>query len=222
MAKAQPSPQEGSGLGERSHPEPQWEWGYKWVTCNQFPTHCLFPSSHRVKLSKSFPGLHNKASSLSGAVSSAHRSAKGAQLYPFLYRVPRDRAAGLKTTGHNFCLDVLHSIIILVNYYFCTGGLFLPSFTLTAVGSPLQSLHHPGSIRHRNLNPSQLHYLVERKIQTEADLENISDVFIISDSDFPSTWTSHENCHGFGTVFKMPPPLKCSLFSFKTKFTGNS
>lgn len=93
MAKAQPSPQEGSGLGERSHPEPQWEWGYKWVTCNQFPTHCLFPSSHRVKLSKSFPGLHNKASSLSGAVSSAHRSAKGAQLYPFLYRVPQRQSS---------------------------------------------------------------------------------------------------------------------------------
>lgn len=111
---------------------------------------------------------------------------------------------------------------MLVNYWFCTGGLFLPSFTLTAMGTPLLSLHHPYSIRHRNLNLNKLHCLMQRKIQTIADLENISDVFINCDLDFQNMWTSHENSMVVEQSFKILPPLKSSLFSFKTKFTQNS
>lgn len=88
MAKAQPSPQEGLGLRERSCPVGMGlKTGHlQSVFYTLFV--CFFP--HPTELSKSFPGLHNKASSLSSAVSSAHRGAKGAQLYHVPYRVPAE------------------------------------------------------------------------------------------------------------------------------------
>jgi len=68
----------GVGL-QRGHPQSVF-WEY---------TPLLFPH-HRLKLTKSFPHLRNKASPHSSAVSSVHKNVQGARCYPSRYRVPAE------------------------------------------------------------------------------------------------------------------------------------
>lgn len=104
------------------------------------------------------------------------------------------------------------------------SALFLPSSTSTATGARVQLLHQRGPMKHRRLSLNQKHCLVEWKKQTLADLENISYVFILNDSNYQSKRISHENSMVLERPFhfKMSPSPERQLFPFKTQFTRNS
>lgn len=74
------------------------------------------------------------------------------------------------------------------------------------MGTCVQLLRQRGPIKHRRLNPNQKHCLEEWKEQTLADLESISYVFIVNDSNFQSKRISHEN----SMVLELPFHLKMS------------